>query len=125
MKIVLDTNVIIYAVKNKIDLHEAVSKLSLPNPEIVVPDLVLEELETIQKTAKKGSDKSNAKLAIQIIKFSKFKIIKVGKGHTDDLIFEYAKKNMTAVITNDTLFKRKLKAHSILVFSLRQKKYLK
>lgn len=124
MKVVLDTNAIIYAVKNKIDIEQAIGNLDIPKPEIVVPRSVIYELEDLTEKAKKGSDKAVARLAIQVIKFSKFKVIKIGEGHTDNIIADWATKNHAAVATNDLEFKRKLKEKSVPVFSIRQKKYI-
>ncbi len=124
MKIVIDTNTIIYAVKRKIDLKEAVRKLTLPNPQIIIPDSVINELENLKEKAKRGSDKTAANLALQIIKHSKFKIEEFGEGHTDYLIANWAQTNKAAVITSDAAFSLKLKELGVPIYSLRQKKYL-
>ena len=76
MDYIVDTNVLVYAVRNKVDLQELLGKKPL------IPKQVLQELENLKI--------KEAKLALQIIKFKKFKIIDLGCGHTDNLLINYA-----------------------------------
>jgi len=70
MQIVIDTNSLIYAAKEKLDLISELKNMGFTK--IVIPKEVLSELEHIQTDKKqKGTDKIAAKLALQIIKFSK------------------------------------------------------
>ena len=124
MEIILDTNALMYAVKYKVDLTVALINLDIIANEVIVPRSVINELKKLQTEAKRGSDKANAKLTLQIIKHQGFKIKKLGDGHTDKVIAEYASKKGAAVITNDAEFKRRLKKLSVSVFSVRQKSYL-
>ena len=90
MQIVIDTNSLIYAAKEKLDLISELKNMGFTK--IVIPKEVLNELEHIQTDKKqKGADKIAAKLALQIIKFSKVDTIYIGKGHPDDKILEFAK----------------------------------
>ena len=108
MKIILDSNILVYAAKNKVDLVSQI-KDKFGIAEILIPNLVLKELELLTEKAQKGADKRAAKLALQLIKFSKLKIAKLEPGHTDKRILELALKEKAAVGTNDSGLKKKLK----------------
>jgi rRNA-processing protein FCF1 len=99
MKTIVDTNALIYAAKKKQDLTNVI------DGQILIPNLVIQELENLAKTAKKGSDRAAAKLAISIIKHNKWKIIKLETGHPDKKILEYAKQHACKIYTFDKLLK--------------------
>ena len=82
MKIILDTNFIIYCTKKKIDYVEELNDLIIENFEIVISEQVLEELKKITEKKKQnlplykrkpkfkkttGRDKEAALLALKII----------------------------------------------------------
>ena len=120
MQIVIDTNSLIYAAKEKIDVITELKKIGFTK--IIVPNEVLKELEFIQNDKKqKGADKNAAKLAIQIIKFSKVDTIYLGKGHPDDKILEFAVAKNCSVLTNDKILKKRLKAESVQIFTISKK----
>ena len=116
MKVIIDTNALIYAVENKIDLFQL-----LKGNELIIPNLVLDELRFISKAAKKASDKKAAFLAIKILEFTSFEIIHLF-GETDNAIAELAKSRDAAVLTNDLILKRKLAKSGVKVLHIRQKK---
>ncbi len=124
MKVILDTNILVYSAKQKVDLVSAIKQELGTTVTIVVPNLVLKELEILKEKAKKGSDKQAAKLALQIIKFSKLKQVRLEEGHTDKQILTWAKENKAIILTNDSEFRRKLKAEKIPTGFLRQGKFL-
>ena len=107
MKIVVDTNVLIYSAKNKFDLINELKKYGATS--IIIPEEIISELEKLTVSAKKGSDKLAAKLALQIINFSDVKSVKIGEGHTDNKLMEFADKNSCIIITNDSDLKKRLK----------------
>ena len=120
MQIVIDTNSLIYAAKEKIDVITELKKIGFTK--IIVPNEVLKELEFIQNDKKqKGADKNASKLAIQIIKFSKVDTIYLGKGHPDDKILEFAVAKNFSVLTNDKILKKRLKAESVQIFTISKK----
>jgi hypothetical protein len=118
MKIVIDTNALVYAVENKIDLFQM-----LKGNELIIPNLVLEELQLISRAAKKASDKKAAFLALKILECTSFEIIHLF-GETDKAIAELAKSRDAAVLTNDLILKRKLAKSGVKVLHIRQKKYI-
>lgn len=118
MKIVIDTNALIYAVENKLDLFQL-----LQGNELIVPNLVLEELQLISRAAKKASDKKAAFLALRILECTSFEMIHLF-GKVDDAITKFAKSEDAAVLTNDLILKRNLVKENVRVLHIRQKKYV-
>ncbi len=120
MQIVIDTNSLIYAAKEKVDVITELKKMGFTK--IIIPNEVLKELEFIQTDKKqKGADKNAAKLAIQIIKFSKVDTVYLGRGHPDDKILEFAVAKNFSVLTNDKILKKRLKAESVQIFTISKK----
>ncbi len=122
MKILVDTNVLIYSAKNRFDLFSELKRFGASD--ILIPKKVVEELEQLSKTASRGSDKKAAKLAIQIINYSGLKLIEIDSGHTDDAIISYSKLNNNLVLTNDSKLKKRLTAENIKVLTLSNNKKL-
>ncbi len=107
MKIILDTNFLIYCAKNKLDYVEGISNLLNENYELVVPIQVVEELKKIKDDKLKkvsGKDKQASNLALQLLDANKIKKIKV-KGKTVDVgIINLAsenKKNIVATLDKE------------------------
>ena len=120
MQIVIDTNSLIYAAKEKVDVITELKKMGFTK--IIIPNEVLKELEFIQTDKKqKGADKNAAKLAIQIIKFSKVDTVYLGRGHPDDKILEFAVAKNFSVLTNDKILKKRLKAESVQIYTISKK----
>jgi len=122
MKILVDTNVLVYSAKNGFDLFSELKNFGATN--ILIPKKVVEELDQLSKNASKGSDKRAAKLAMQIINYSEIKLIEIDSGHTDDAIISYSKKNNNIVLTNDSDLKKRLTAENIKVLTLSNNKKL-
>ncbi len=123
MKVIIDTNAILYSVKRKIDLFEAI-KIKYGHVPVIIPNLVLAELKALTKKAKSGADKDIAKLAIEILKTKKFSEIKLKKEYADDAILRYAKDKDVVIITHDTQFQERLKQEKIKYTFLTNKKKL-
>jgi len=120
MEIVLDTNSMVYAAKYKIDLIKTIrEKFGLIG--VYVPNLVLNELKQISKTAEKKTDKDAAWLAYQIATKQKITVLEMA-GITDDAILAYAVGHKAMVLTNDAILKFRLKQAGVKVYSIRQKK---
>ena len=121
MQVILDTNALIYAARNKIDLVEELKrKVGLIG--VYVPNLVINELKQIKATGKKV-DRENADLALDILRHKKLPIIEM-QGITDDEIAKWAEKNKAAVLTNDVELKFMLRDLGLTVFHIRQGKYI-
>ena len=114
MKIILDTDFLIYAIKNKIDIKTELKRILDINFTINILDQTLNELK----------NKPLEKLVKQILKAKKIKIIKTKKdAKVDELIFK--QKPPFIVATQDKKLKEKLKKAKIPIITIRQKKYFK
>ena len=77
-KAILDTSFILTAVRQKIDFFY---DLKTTGFKILIPDIVLREIETISKSNKNSSRRENAKLTMKVIKKGKYEIVVVNKGN--------------------------------------------
>jgi rRNA-processing protein FCF1 len=108
MKIIIDTNFLIYCAKEKLDYIEEINNLVNEKYELVVPLQVIEELERLKTKAKKGKDKRASDLAMQIleknIKEKLIKKVKVEGETVDQGIINLAnedKKNIVATLDRE------------------------
>jgi rRNA-processing protein FCF1 len=118
MRVLIDTNALVYAAENKLQIFDL-----LRGKEIVIPTVVIEELREISKSAKKASDKKAAFIALKLLEMAGFKTAELF-GNADKAIEEYAVQEKVAVLTNDTNLKRSLKKANVKVLHIRQKKYI-
>ena len=119
-KIILDTNMLLVPFQFKVDIFKEIDRIIDEKYEIFVVDKTLEELEKLIK-GNKEKDKKVAKLAKQLIKKNKVKIINTQGKNVDEIIIKIKDKD-TIVATQDKELRKKLKGDVIV---LRQKKYLK
>jgi len=92
-RVIFDTNALIYAVKNRLDLSEF---------EIIVPKAVFEELKRLEEKLS-GEERIAVKVALKLIEG--VKVIESGEG--DEGILGVAKKLGCGIITNDKELRRK------------------
>jgi len=122
MFVAVDTNSLIYSVRNKIDILAQLRSNFGPSA-IYIPDRVIKELKNLVENAKKDADKEAAKVALQLIKQRQFPIVEIGaEGHTADLLLAWAVKNKAAVMTNDVQFRFRLKESGVRVLYFMQGK---
>jgi len=116
MKIILDTDFLVNAVKYKIDIDEELKRNLDSTFDIFIIDKTIDEL--------KGINNLNSKIAIKLINFKQYKILKTKKDKiVDELIKDIAKKE-DIVATQDKELKRELNKKFIKTISIRQKKYI-
>ena len=120
-QIVLDTNVLLYAAKNKVDLVGLI-KEKLGVYAIYVPTNVIEELKRIKATQKRTL-REQASIALDIIHLKRLQKLELA-GPVDDSIAEWAAKYKGAILTNDVELKFKLRDMGIKVYNIRQGKYI-
>ena len=104
MKIILDTNFLIYCAKKKKDYAEEIGNLLNEEYELVVPLQVIEELKRVSKKKKEkipsekrtarykkttGKDKEAAELALQLLEFNGVKKIMTKGKNVDEGIYVY------------------------------------
>lgn len=104
MKIILDTNFLVYCARQKIDYKEELRIFVKGKYDLVTTNQIVDELESLKKTARKYSDKESAGLALKLLKLNKIKIIITSGKDADEGIIEINKGNYVA--TNDRELKR-------------------
>lgn len=109
-KIILDTNFLLYCLREKIDLFGELNRIVNVNYKIYILDKTLDELK----------NKKQGKLAAEFAK-KYFEIIKTEQGYVDDLLL----KQDAIIATMDKELREKLKKRGKQIIILRQKKYLK
>ncbi|ADT84984.1 type II toxin-antitoxin system VapC family toxin [Thermococcus barophilus] len=123
--VVPDTNFLLIPGQFGVDIIGELNRILDVKFEIVVPNIVLDELNVIEGKAK-GKDLMAVRMAKKLAE--RFKVVEIGKfgeKPTDEQIFEFAVKNSNIVVcTNDKLLKKKLRERGIPVVYLRQKKIL-
>ena len=110
----LDTSFILTCVRNKIDFFE---QLELNGFKIIIPEQVIKEIEAI-KNSKKSEAKSEANLALKLIKTKKPKIIQLKGKTADNAIISYTKQNPSIIVaTLDREIKNKTKNRKLVIRS--------
>lgn len=101
MKVILDTNFLIYCAKEKLDYVEALADLLNENYELVVPLQVINELEQLKNDQLKkvsGKDKRAIDLALQLLEINKVKKVKVEGRTVDKGIINLASENSKNIV---------------------------
>lgn len=107
MKIIFDTNFLIYCARNKLDYVEEISNLLKEGFEMVVPLQVVEELQKLRDDKWKkvsGKDKQACSLALQLLKVNGVKQVKVEGKTVDEGIINLAnedKKNIVCTLDRE------------------------
>ena len=114
MRILLDTNIILDAIKFHVDIISEAQKFGEP----FTLDICLNELKRI---AEKGKGAIAAKIAMQFAR--KLPIIEA-QGAADRAILSYSIRHRCGDATNDKKLIKALKLKGIRVIRLRQKSYL-
>jgi rRNA-processing protein FCF1 len=118
MKVVMDTNFLVYLVK-----YNIFQQMEQPGIELIVPSAVIRELERLSEKEKKARDRDAAKFALYIIYKTSIRIAKTEKSG-DEAVLEVAIKENAGLATLDDELARKARARRIKVIELRQKKYV-
>lgn len=105
MKVLLDTNFLVYAAKYKIHL-EGIEEL-IPSAKLFIPDTVISELKVLSRS-KRLIERKNAMIALDLIRVQGIEKIKTEK-RGDSAFEEIAKKENVAVATLDKELIKRLK----------------
>ena len=105
IKVILDTNFLIYCAKEKLDYVEEIDVLVREGHKLVVPVQVKNELVKLRDDKKRkvtGKDKIACSLALQLLEFNKIEEVSpIGK-NVDEAIINLANENeMNIVATLD------------------------
>ena len=106
MKVILDTNFLIYCTKQRIDYKEEMVSLVKGKYDIVTSNQVVDELNELKKKAKKYADRQAAELALKLLKVNKIKTIKTKGKDADEGMIKISKGNFIA--TTDKELKNKV-----------------
>jgi len=107
MKIILDTNFLIYCAREKLDYVEKISNLVLDNYELVVPIQVIHELEKLRADKFKkvnGKDKTAIALALDLLEHYNVKQVNLPGKSVDEAIINLSRednKNIVATLDRE------------------------
>lgn len=118
MKVILDTNFLIYCAKNKLDYVEAIDNLLNDKFELVVPLQVVSELEKLRDDKFKkvsGKDKQAADLALQLLEANQIIKVKISGKTVDEAIINFSRENKKNIVCTLDREMRKILGRIILV----------
>lgn len=99
---VIDTNVLIYAFINRVDIFGQLRDLGFVR--FLIPSSVLDELKKLAENLK-GAERRAALFAIRTIEEKKLEVVDTEKSR-DEALIEVAEKEKAILITNDKDLKR-------------------
>jgi rRNA-processing protein FCF1 len=127
MKILLDTNFLVYCAKQKIDYIEEIDRIFDFKYEIIILSNVIKELEEL--AGKKDKDSNNALLSLAVlsknIEENKISKIEAEEKRPDKSFEKISEKEKVVVATMDKELKEKLKKMDTKILSIRGAKTLK
>lgn len=126
VKIILDTNFLLIPGQFRVDIFSEIDRICSFRHELCVLDSSIGELKGIIGSGK-GADKAAARLALQLIKAKKARILSSKTAtfkNVDETIIDLAAKNKAIVATQDKELRTRLRKLGAKVIVLRQKKYL-
>ena len=118
MKVILDTNFLIYCAKNRLDYVEKLNNLLNEHYDLVVPEKVIQELELLSSDILKkvsGKDKSAANLALQLLDLNKVKKVRAKGKTVDEGIINLSKENKKNIVCTLDREMRKILGRVILI----------
>lgn len=113
IKVILDTNFLIYCAKEKLDYKEEIEKILNQGYQLVVPMQVVAELKRVSEKKKEkiplekrkpkyrrttGKDKVAANLALTLLKHNNIKLIEAIGKTPDSAIINYSKENSGSIV---------------------------
>lgn len=121
--IVLDTNFFMTAYKQKVDIFGELKRIMDFKYQVYIIDKTVDELEKLINEGKL-SEKTSAKVALQLLKRKNIKILKTAKDRSvDDLLLALDPRTFI-IATQDRELKKRLKARKFKTLVIRQKKHI-
>jgi rRNA-processing protein FCF1 len=115
--VIVDTNMLITCIKNKVNIFEILEQKGL---KITIPDQVIQELENIHESKKPIKQRTYAHLTLQILEKRTFSTIDLKTTNVDKGILDFAKANpKITVATLDRNLRERLKKSNIRLMTLR------
>jgi rRNA-processing protein FCF1 len=118
--ILLDSNALLMQFQFSVDIENELRRIIDVPYEIVVPDIVVGELQNLARTLQ-GKDRGEAVMAIRLA--GTFQVVKA-EGPADTGILRLAEKLNAIVVTNDKILRARLRAKNIPNIHLRSKAFL-
>ncbi|MBO7719142.1 MAG: twitching motility protein PilT [Methanosphaera sp.] len=110
-------------IQKDVDVVTQLTSLLPSYYELIVPSLVLDELDKLKRYSK-GKNKLAASIALQVAKSDVFRVVQIDKTeHVDNLLLKYCTTD-DVLCTNDRDLRRKARQLGISVVYLRQHRYL-
>jgi len=107
IRVLLDTNFLIYCARQKIHYKEEIDILISQKHEVVVPSLVVEELKNLAETADKFSDRQAADLALKVLGANGISVVDLPGKNADEALIR-ASGSEGIVATMDLELRKKL-----------------
>jgi rRNA-processing protein FCF1 len=114
IKIILDTNFLVYCAENKIDYSSGIMEIMTEGYELVIPEQVLAELREMAEKSKKLSDRSAAFLAMKILEHNAVKTVNAAGRFADEAILNLVRMG-SIVATLDLELRKKLRNSRVIV----------
>jgi rRNA-processing protein FCF1 len=118
--VILDSNALMMQFQFHIDIEREVKRILGGNYEVVVPSIVVEELDRLVKTAT-GKDQGVARMAAELART--FKVVE-SPGDGDVGILRLAEKLNAIVVTNDRALRARCRAKELPTIHMRSSAYL-
>ena len=127
IKIILDTNFLVYSAKQRVDYLREIFNLISEKKEIIVLSSVVSELENLAAKSRKLKNRASAELALKILKnYVKDKKIKIRESDkkADYTIKEISKKERNVILaTADRKLKSEVKGKAR-ILSIKKSRHL-
>lgn len=106
-RVVVDTNILLQSVRNNIDLFEKLADVLVAKFEIIVPEVVVKELENLRSKGR-SVERREAELVLKTV-INKSKIVPVSKQYSkvDDALLSVAIDYNAILLTNDKELRRR------------------
>ncbi|RAP50124.1 MAG: hypothetical protein BZ136_02040 [Methanosphaera sp. rholeuAM74] len=110
-------------IQYKIDIRTQLEAILPSNYELVIPSIVIDELDKLARKAK-GKDKITARIVSKLAEKSPFRVEKIEKAdHVDNILLDYCECG-DVLCTNDRRLRQRARKKGITVIYLRQYRYL-
>ena len=122
MLVILDSSMLMLPLETRINLSLEIKRLIQSNFEIVIPKIIIEELENLVKETN-PSTQHKARFALSLAENFKILDSRIDT-HADEELERLADEYQAIIATNDTLLRKRLRKKGRTVISLRGKNRL-
>lgn len=119
MRIVIDTNFIVYSIR-----YGLFQQMEQPGLRLIIPFQVINELKMLSERAKKYRDREAAKIALQLVKKADIKTAKSEFIRADDAVLDIAAKEKAVIATMDRHLMSRAKKKGLGTITIRDEAYI-